>query len=254
MKKTLTLLFAAASMAMAADDITPIGLDFTTVEVDGNIEKKTATLNTADFSDNAFSVVLTLDFKKLTSGGGNLFLVNGTTHYPAIPNETESGSWGMMHYYFYEDYGWDYDESSKLNGVANSSKNSQAIDYSLLAMKPEYADVVYSYKVENNVSVLTTTMYLYDGNHKQIDEYEHTYTNSKNYLSTYTSIDIFSSAVTNLQLYNVALESAQIQTALDALKGNNTPSAPGDDNIPEPTTATLSLMALAALAARRRRR
>ena len=254
MKKTLTLLFAAASMAMAADDITPIGLDFTTVEVDGNIEKKTATLNTADFSDNAFSVVLTLDFKNLTSGGGNLFLVNGTTHYPAFPDDKKSASWGMMHEYSYEEYMWYYEESSKLYGVANSSKNSQAIDYSLLAMKPEYADVVYSYKVENNVSVLTTTMYLYNGNHEQIDEYVNTYTNSKNYLSSYTSIDIFSSAVTDLQLYNVALEGDQIQTALDALKGNNTPSTPGDGNVPEPTTATLSLLALAGLAARRRRR
>ena len=41
---------------------------------------------------------------------------------------------------------------------------------------------------------------------------------------------------------------------LDALKGNNPPSTPGDGNIPEPTTASLSLLALAGLAARRRRR
>lgn len=255
MKKTITLLLAAAGLAIAADDINPIGLNFVSIEENGSIIKKTATLNSALFAENAFSVVLTLDFKALSSGGGDLFLVNGTTHYPSDPNDTRPASWGMKHYYMYEDYGWgDYYESSKLYGVANSSQNSQAIDYSLLNMQPEYADVVYSYKVENNESVLTTTMYFYNGNHDKIDDYVDTYTNSRNYLTTYTSIDVLSSAVTNLQLYNVALEGDQIQTALNTLKGNPPPSTPGDGNVPEPTTATLSLLALAGLAARRRRR
>lgn len=256
MKKTITLLLAAAGLAIAADDINPIGLNFVSVEENGSIIKKTATLNSALFAENAFSVVLTLDFKALSSGGGDLFLVNGTTHYPSLPNDTNPASWGMKHYYMYEDYGWDYYEESNLYGVANSSQNSQAINYNLLNKQPDYADVVYSYKVENNESVLTTTMYFYNGNHEKIDnDYVKTYTNNKNYLTTYTSIDVLSSAVTNLQLYNVALEGdEQIQTALNTLKGNTPPSTPGDGNVPEPATATLSLLALAGLAARRRRR
>lgn len=255
MKKTITLLLAAAGLAIAADDINPIGLNFVSVEENGSIIKQTATLNSALFAENAFSVVLTLDFKALSSGGGDLFLVNGTTHYPSLPNDTNPASWGMKHYYMYEDYGWYYDEYSNLYGVANSSQNSQAINYNLLNKQPDYADVVYSYKVENNKSVLTTTMYFYNGNHEKIDDYVDTYTNSNYYLTTYTSIDVLSSAVTNLQLYNVALEGdEQIQTALNTLKGNTPPSTPGDGNVPEPTTATLSLLALAGLAARRRRR
>ena len=258
MKKTITLLLAAAGLAIAADDINPIELNFVPVEENGSIIKKTATLNSALFAENAFSVVLTLDFKALSSGGGDLFLVNGTTHYQSNVLDPHPASWGMKHdyNYTYEDngYGMEIYESSKLYGVANSSQNSQAIYYDLLDMRPEYADVVYSYKVENNESVLTTTMYFYNGNHDKIDDYVDTYTNSRHYLTTYTSIDVLSSAVTNLQLYNVALEGDQIQTALNTLKGNTPPSTPGDGNVPEPTTATLSLLALAGLAAHRRRR
>lgn len=48
--------------------------------------------------------------------------------------------------------------------------------------------------------------------------------------------------------YNVVLNGVQTQITYDSTTGNITTGA-----IPEPTTATLSLLALAALAARRRR-
>ncbi len=65
---------------------------------------------------------------------------------------------------------------------------------------------------------------------------------------TITSFSYDSAYVSNIDVYNTCLEEKDVAAAIDHVtKGSS------NSSIPEPTTATLSLLALAGLAARRRR-
>ena len=227
MKKTLTLLFAAASMAMGAQPIEMNWID------------NTAILDAETFANDNISVVFTMDVRLLE--GKSIFEIEG------MAGEDWKDSYGLTHYYdYYEEWGY-VEESSYVDGLVNHKDNTSVCSYNLLEKKPVYADVVYSYTGET--ASTQVTMYLYDANGNELDSYSNSCKISKSIFYDFISIKQ-SDAIMDIDVYNVAFDhqnTAEITAAIQQLKN---PSSP---NVPEPTTATLSLLALAGLAARRRR-
>ena len=81
MKKTFTLLMAAAGMAVAAP--TPVELEWDS--------SQTAVLDAQTFANDEISVVFTMDFTKLSTTGGNIFTISGNCGW--------NTTCGLKHYY-----------------------------------------------------------------------------------------------------------------------------------------------------------
>ena len=228
MKKTITMLLAATSVAMGA---TPSPI----IELERGTTEGTITVDlTKDFDQNEISVVFTLDITKLYSWRSTLFTIEGTgtTH-------------GMCHEYFYDLYTYE----NYLAGLKGGNID-QTIYYDISEVYPASANIAYSYWYDGTNKYFDITMELFNEQGELVYTYTRdVYTSTKSVLESLSTLSIESSAIENVNVYNTALDhkTNEVKEAFAQLQG-------GSSNIPEPTTATLSLLALSALAARRRRR
>lgn len=254
MKKTIVLLLAAAGMAMGGTE-KPLELNW---KADNSADLKTdANGNTINYSQyswasNTITVAMTLNWSALMEdkkdGAHVLF---------EISDDSEKNH-GLCVYFgnkgnYIDAWTSGQDDETFSLTLDNKWKNSAK------------AAIVYTSHVPNestSTTTYSTYLYLWDENEQvtlltlvdnnviengEVEDYTHNVC-----LSQLSSISYNSDYVTNIDVYadiigkNESLNLAERVTT--------TPSTPGTDStIPEPTTATLSLLALAGLAARRRR-
>ncbi len=238
MKKTITLLLVAAGLAAAATDPMDIAWD----------EYGTASLNDGQVLES-ISVVFTLDFASLAVSGPIDTGVNTPIFSWSGTAEGQAANGGVTHYLL--DYanwmGSEYTSQLYFTAPANNTNGfgtTSVADY-------VKAIIGYTYGV-GEVATAYLTLIDADGNKK---EYEPVSGSTKGIRSS-LYIDTLSknSAVSEIEVYWSLLSADEIAAAMTNLAGaGSTPSEP-TPSVPEPTTATLSLLALAGLAARRRRR
>ncbi len=244
MKKTFTLILAAAGVAMAATEI----------DLTDKWEGDTANISGISGYNGQWAVALTLDLSYLTANSTNFFTITGTDADSTVISTPTHG------------YGYYYDDFYGKGEYNLLFKNSLITALGSIALKGEqYITLVmnysYSSEVVSGTSVYTNSftldMYRWDAQGNLIDAnpiHEST-TKKGSALGTLTEITKNSQYVKDLELYYGNLTNTE-ETAYrlkDAIfAGNSTPGT--DSTVPEPTTATLSLLALAGLAARRRRR
>ena len=232
MKKTITLLLAAASVAIAATDITD-SINWTS--------DHTATMNA--LSDD-MSIAFTLNWDKLDySNKQTLF----TAYGPGSKTETAMYGVGMGIFYSKAD-GYDLNSihvaKSSVQYTGGYSNITEMLKY-----KVTDAVLVYTFDKDNQSNDATGTfggtLYLWlDSNETPLLSIyagynQNTYVGSLEYLE-------FDAELVNIE--SVRLYDGLVEDSPEFAKTIK------DTNIPEPTTATLSLLALAGLAARRRRR
>ncbi len=224
MKKTITLLLATAGFAAAATD--PLEITWTDNE---------ATLSE---SLDAISVVFTLDFESLGTNRPlneevytTIFSWSGTT-------EEGSENGDVKHYFLDETYFGDYYNELQFSAPGNSKFSRDKVEGYVKAI------IGYTYSVNETACRYLT---LIDANGNPIDKGIVSGTRTRDSLS----ITVLSkhAAVGNIEVYGSVLSADEMAAAMTNL-ANPAPTP----SVPEPTTATLSLLALAGLAARRRRR
>ena len=231
MKKTLTLLFAAAGFAAA--ETTPITLAW---------DNNNATWGNVDFgADKTISVAVELNWSNVvnTSALTSIYTIDTNDkddYYLGIRSQKYIGGTNDCSF-----YGTLYD------GIINHT----TLDYGDKLVS--YATSILSIENTGLTYCITNSLYLWDENEELITSVSKS--DSWNYgFGDYTGISINSNFVVNgnIDVYNNVFKEPE---ALEGVAKRLLPSAPtpGDGNIPEPTTATLSLLALAGLAARRRR-
>lgn len=223
MKKTITLLLAAAGIAAGAT--TPVELEWDSTNA--------AALDANTFANDEISVVFTMDLKKLSSVGGDIFTISGTV-------TTYTTTYGLTHTY---ESDWMMGDYNELWAIEKGSA-SGALCYDLAVKNPSFAEVVYTY----GAGTFVAYMNFYNKNGALVNAKEYTWSGD---FKDFTSVSMISSSVEKMDVYNTVIQKDDVQSAIDYYYN---PTTPGDGNVPEPTTATLSLLALAGLAARRRRK
>lgn len=252
MKKTIITLLALSSISMAAEPALVWDLDFdsTGVVFTSYVEGVTSNLNSGVgstlISDGA--ITLNNDAFSFTQTGGNLSYSDEFTllvkvqmgkagnNYPVIFSLGETTSWNWKPSFYQNDNKFVLDKDGFGDNIVNQeNKSSGAVGYTI----PEngYGDVVTLALQNNGEGKLTLFV---DG--KQAG---YTTITSANEYSDTKLIKEFKfggklSGTNNKA--NIILHDAQFVRGLTT------------QIIPEPTTATLSLLALAGLAARRRRK
>ena len=249
MKKTLAILLAATGMAMGA---TPLELNW-----NDNEANLTKDANNNDISydngplSNSISVAVTLNWDAMM----NAAKTNGTSIFEiGMSNNTNQGlcvySGGSKYIDAWLNNADFPDYYSEDTGI--SIKYSSLTDVSTAAL------VFTSYHGSKSVTTyFDATLYLWDKYGNLIttmknDDGIESYSNSLNGASI-QNIAFNQNFVENIAVYNQYIYGDEALAAATAVTFPSAPT-PGDGNIPEPTTATLSLLALAGLAARRRRR
>ena len=235
MKKTLILL-AAAGMAMG--ETTPLQLQWEnnkaslTKDANGN----DIAYPNYDGASNTITVAVSLDWQAIMQKN-----INGEYVLFEIADNSDKNH-GML---FYGANPNKYIDAWT-NGV--DDYNSCEIEVASNWENASKAAIVYTAFVEGNNSFTTFNVYLYladnDGNltlMNQVKDYYHG--TALEALSTISYNDI---VVNNINVYNDIIDPSETL----AMAEHVIATIP----VPEPTTATLSLMALAALAARRRRK
>ena len=232
MKKTLILMFAAACSAMAADytEVTETGtaLDMQNFGKD-YLHGANSLATTANFT-----LVFSVDFSNISSNdfvslSGNK--ANTTSPY-SIGVEVNSTGTELCF-------------TSGTNRTVTVPANADY--YSMTLSCYEY------YNGRATVTVLVPTLYAWKFNEKGTLEAT-PYTSNKtwdiSYLKDNVTLNFNTDLIDSVRVYNSVLTGTDAENAAKAVLG----FTPGDGNVPEPTTATLSLLALAGLAARRRRK
>lgn len=223
MKKTITLLLAAASMAVGANELTLQWKD------------NTASLASFDFgSDNAITIALAIDMQSINSSKGftNIVTLNntGTSYAFCTAKKGYYTTIGGTDSYFFEIL---YD------AIINTE--DMQIDREV-----SYAVSIFTLKNEGYTYSITSNLYLWDEDMVEIDSASAAETFDYDF-GTYSTIAINEAfaKTEDVRVFDVSYNNDP-----DMLKTIATSFLP----VPEPTTATLSLLALAGLAARRRRR
>lgn len=227
----------------------------------------TSSNNTATFSTNtstSVTVALTLNVEAMKAIGGttysgtatNLFKLNGiwengNSGYIGVCNNGKNGSDSKNGLYA----DWFFSTSSKKNDSSMNlddcfSASTTAVDWSKvvnMTLVMTYKEGTESGNTVNHMLYSTSFSYLFDdGTTKTIGEEQnelYRFTQGvKVNAFTATSIDVNSDYVDSYTIYS------------DYLTIDQAKSLSATRVIPEPTTASLSLLALAGLAARRRRR
>ena len=256
MKKTLTLLFAAAVSCAITQAGEILNVPAGTEEIVGSYDFSAIT-------PHVFTLGITLDTTLLsrlateqaaaTSAKDVLFTLSG-----GISGTGNSGaegvtfSKGMLGF----NSAQKGDEASAIQSVSNAdfaqwTTNSSEKTYQTLK------DNAIDWGNAKNAAFILVGSELSTTKNKVIaylfvegkDDSVYMYSGTKNW-GFYTNIDtltINSSAITSIELYDETLDVKTLAQTM--LAATNT-----DGNVPEPTTATLSLLALAGLAARRRRK
>ena len=218
MKKTIALLLAAAGFAAAATD--PLEITWTDNE---------ATLSEAL---DAISVVFTLDFESMGTNRPLYEQVYTTIFSWSGTTEEGSENGGVKHYF------GDYSNELQFFAPGSSKFGPTKIEGFVKAI------VGYTYCAGE---VADSYLTLIDANGNAIDKGIASGTMTRDSLS----ITVLSkhAAVGNIEVYGSVLSADEMAAAMTNI-ANPAPTP----SVPEPTTATLSLLALAGLAARRRRR
>ena len=236
----------------------------TEVDLTGKWNGNTADLSGVDYSNGQFSVVLTLDMSKLR-GDTYFFTVEGNNPVNALIPTSTIG------------YGFDsWQEYTKLvaytgtiedkNDGFTNTKNLGAYDadgqysYTNVAYTTMVFNYSYSYDPVNDVhtSSYNMTMLKWDKDGNLVVDPIYRENTRKGFAigGQLTMLAISSNNVKDIELYtgNFSAEESKEQAnrMADELFGRT--NSDSNDNVPEPTTATLSLLALAALASRRRRK
>ncbi len=248
MKKTFTLILAAAGVAMAATEI----------DLTDKWEGNTANISSETFTDGKATFFLTLNLEQLddwTTADGNVSL-----GYLSADNTYDQNVKLGLAIEATETMGYlrpwkNRNESDYFNGTTSTLPLPENID----GKEYSYATLVFTVRTDGNISWGNGHLFLWDEKHSLVDEL----TSNEKSLSTtllsgksYSSFTINSDYVYSDQvaLYNGQLSADQdpYEIAKSLLPAASTPGT--DSTVPEPATATLSLLALAGLAARRRRR
>ena len=243
MKKTLTLLFAAASMAMAAEPV----LTLSNIEGSGMLNYEFSGLEASGKTpiNNNTTVAITLNVSAMTVGGVELFSLQGLSSY-GVDGQSEG-----------QGYKQGAQWTSKLKLVAGATKSLGDLRQNNLTGISD-ADI--------NWTSVTAASFVFVTNENATNDIYEGYLfllDSNGEVTTYTSEDIpaqrgynageFTSININADYVTSAQVFATNLSEADALILGKAMLPEVDSNIPEPTTATLSLLALAGLAARRRR-
>ncbi len=224
MKKTFTLLFAAAGVAIGATNVTE--------QLIWNADKTVADLTGITFSNNDVSVVITLNWNKITDAKyQDIFTIcdKDSTHKLGV---------GMF-------------DNDEINLIYTNKGDEGYISYT-----GAFADVDKDSTGEVQSAAFVFTGTLIGPKQMTINGYLYLWegTNTSPRLVTVTSNREVSMTYNNLTLSNGLTDKIEVYTGVvDNPEELASALLIKDDNIPEPTTATLGLLALAGLAARRRR-
>lgn len=252
MKKTIITLLALSSISMAAEPALVWDLDFdsTGVVFTSYVEGVTSNLSSGVGSDLISDGAITLNNNafSFTQTGGNLSYSDEFTllakvqmgkaanNYPVIFSLGETTSWNWKPSFYQNDNEFVLDKDGFGDNIVNQeNKSSGAVGYTI----PEngYGDVVTLALQNNGEGKLTLFV---DG-----EQAGYTTITSANEYSASKLIKRFKfggKLAGDSNRANIILHDAQFVSGLTT------------QIIPEPTTATLSLLALAGLAARRRRK
>lgn len=262
MKKTLSLLLLTAGCAMAA----------TEVDLTGKWDGNTANLSEVDYSGGQFSVVLTLDMSKLR-GDTYFFTVEGSNPVNKyIPTTTigygydswQDGTKLVAYEGTLEDKNEGFTNTKPLGLYDPDGRLSPQGYYDTrhIAYTTMVFNYSYSYDAVNDVhnSSYNITMLKWDKNGNLVADPIYRGETRKGFAigGQLTMLAISSNNVKDIELYtgNFSAEESKEQAnrMADELFGRTNAGGDTEGNVPEPTTATLSLLALAALASRRRRK
>lgn len=247
MKKTLALLLAAASAAFAAD------------KVDLVWNNNTASLTGAGLSTSTgVTVAYTLNFANIQKEHFFYFMDEigyGVGMGGDFGGGTYIGSW-LVHPEFGGDYDWNILDYSADSILTTSGAAYMSIVYSM-----QYVDSKYSVREDLYMwdSVGELLVHKFDtaspsSSQLTLNSFVGLNINS-NYIAT-NGIDVYSGTMTEEERKAAALAVLGLNGGDDSTGdgGNDAGGGSADTTVPEPATATLSLLALAALAARRRRK
>ena len=256
MKKTFSLILLTASCAMAA----------TEVDLADKWSGNTADLSGVDYSNGQFSVVLTLDMSKLR-GDTYFFTVEGNNPVNAY-NPTTTIGYGFDGWQEYTKLvAYEGTVADKNDGFTNT-KNLGAYDADgqYDSKNVAYTTMVFNYSysydavndVHNSSYNITMLKWDKDGNLVFDPIYRENTRKGFGIGNQLTMLAISSHNVKDIEFYTGNFSSeesvAEANRLADELFGRTNAGGDAEGNVPEPTTATLSLLALAALASRRRRK
>ena len=250
MKKTLIALMALAGTAMAAEPTILWDMDFTAAGVtlnlaDGVTTNLTTGVGSALISDGA--ITLNNNSFSFTQTAGNLSYsdeftllakvqlgATQTNNWPAIFGLGEDNRWAWKPSYYIATGTFNLDKDGFEGVVDETKKGSGKVSYTLPA--EGYGDIVTIALQNNGKGTLTL---LVDG---EVAGYT-TITKATDYDSNkLIKNSTFGARNDGANKSNIILHDAQFVSGL------------ATQIVPEPATATLSLLALAGLVARRRRR
>lgn len=224
MKKTIALLLAAAGVVTA---------DIVTVNWDEN--------NTANYTGkDSISVVFTLDVLNLPANDDIHALFTWTGNESTHDGNTTTGlTYGV---YFDGYFGDAYATApGKTSGTGLGATPLQGYTMAVIAYTYDKEQLADSYiKLISPDGSISEIINETGGKSRAQIEFNSLYKNQ---------------SIKDIYVYNTKLTQDEVANAMDLLL--STPDTPGGDNnqpTPEPTTTTLSLLALAGLAARRRRK
>ena len=253
MKKTLTLLFAATSIAMGADDYKIVidnsqGTASTQTALNNSKHQTTVVNGENTLTLLTATVAVTLNLSKMD--------VDANTPIFTIQGTHSSNGTNVL-------YGVGIEKASFgdcLDTWYGTQPDYQTQTLTLSKTEIEnasYGVVVFTiaHDTTSNYSTLSELLFLYDEDGNLMNDgkaYPGTTSNGKRkrtYFADFDYINITSDLVYGAEVYGTVFDDKQLYDLADGMMK----VCMGNSNIPEPTTATLSLLALAGLAARRRR-
>lgn len=264
MKKTLALLLAFAGIASAATEI----------DLTDKWDGSTVNIVSETFTDGQVTLAFMIDpsiLSDATPADRRIFTLSGENTNTEVTGTSEIGLCIDQNDLI------SYRYNSILNSTAHSGKVVDLINNDNLTLSQQYefkyASIICTISTVSTGtarSVITAYLSLHDANGDIILDSNGQQvilntstkggtqtTNFTNPSDPYSIFSIDSSIVNqdSVELYNgLIIGEALGQTVTDMVKANLSSTPGTDTTVPEPATATLSLLALAGLAARRRRK
>jgi MYXO-CTERM domain-containing protein len=253
MKKTITLLLAAAGMAMGADKV----LDLDSSET----AKGEYTLSGITGNNFTVAIILDLDTMIQTPASSDsvtlLFSMDGVATRSGTEYDYRAGL-SLYENHVMGSYGTSSQWDSAIPKSAITTTASG--DYQSLKDVCPWANiqdvtgvsmVMTGGKRSDGKDTINAYVYVMMANGDIVSYKGNKYWSSY-VMDRYTALTIGSDFVDSVRVYDYNMTDAETLAEAKAMLGSS--NSGGDGNIPEPTTATLSLLALAGLAARRRRK